>query len=150
MSKESRAWALCLQKHRERSWDGSYYGSLTHRNLEKKSQVTKWYKVEYVEVTAESFRECALELSKVVSVNKGQRHPLWAIPAQFCAAPYSSDPRCLPGDEKSRERKRLSPKETNGVFESAALKSRADYEQQEILHMVTLKAIKTAKKLLAN
>lgn len=35
---------------------GSYYGSLSYADLRKESQLAKWYREEYIEFTAESFR----------------------------------------------------------------------------------------------
>lgn len=44
----------------------------------------------------------------------------------FCAAPYSDDARYSPGGDESRERKRLSPKDTSVESKYASLRSRAD------------------------
>lgn len=63
---------------------------------------------------------------------------------------WTEDPRYLPGDGDSRERRALSPSEANVTFKCAALKSRADCRRQEILHSVAQRVIKTREKLLVD
>lgn len=71
---------------------------------------------ELIEVTAESFSRWAVELSKVFTDNKEQRHSAWVVLASFCAMQYIKDPQYLPGDEDSRKRKRLSPTEAKATL----------------------------------
>lgn len=60
----------------------------------------------------------------------------------FCAMRYLSDLWYLPGDEKSRKRRRLSRSNTNLHFRRVALRSRAEYRKEEIMHVFTLRYIK--------
>lgn len=71
-------------------------------------------------------------------------------PAPFCAKPISNDPRYPPGDEESRERTSLSPKEANVRFKCAATCSTADYGEHEVPHVATLSNIKVGEELLVN
>lgn len=98
-------------------------------------------------VTAESFWRWAEKLSEPATYKKVQTHTVWAVPAPFCAMRNISDPRYLPGAEGSRDRRRLSSRETNVAFKCATPKSRADYGEEEMFHVITLRVVEIGERL---
>lgn len=88
----------------------SYYGSLSYVDLGKESQFTKRYKMKYMEATAESFCGKALKLDNVATDSKGQRDQVCVVPASLCSMQYINNLRYVPGDENSRESRRLRHK----------------------------------------
>lgn len=108
----------------ERDVFGSNCGSLAYEDFEKELLVTKRYGEQYMKVTVESLRRGALELSEAATGNKGQRLSVLLVLAPFCAVRYINDPRFLPGDEESREHKRMSTRGGNVAFKCVAPRSR--------------------------
>lgn len=101
-----------------------------------------------MEITAKSFEKLALELGAAATDDTGQGHFVWVASASFCAMQHTNDRLYLFDNEKSRERKRLSLRETNEASERASLGSIADYRKQEMLHIVTLRDIRFEKERL--
>lgn len=106
---------------------GSYYGSLSCADLRKKSQLTRRYGEQYMDITTESFCRSGLERSDIATSSKGQRYLVWVVPAPFCAMQYISDPLYLPGDEKSVETRSQRLTDANVEFSAAAMKCRKNY-----------------------
>lgn len=73
---------------------------------------------------------------------------MWVVSVPFCTVQYISDARFLTGDEKSRDRKRLTSKVAKVAFKCAASRFRADYRRQEMLYVFTLRKIKAGEELL--
>lgn len=61
----------------------SYYASLVYSDLTKESEVPKSYEDEYINVTAESLRRLAQELSDGATDSKRRRHQMWLATARF-------------------------------------------------------------------
>lgn len=90
---------------------GSYHGWLVYADVKKKSQVTKRYKKEHIEVSANTSRRRGLELSEAATDSKKQKHQVWAVSAPFCTKRYNSDPQYLLGDEPSMGTRSLRQRE---------------------------------------
>lgn len=73
---------------------------------------------------------------------------MWVIPAPFYATRNIRDLRYPPGDEESRERRRLCARKSHVVFRRVALRSTADYRMRKMLHAATLRNSKVGKELL--
>lgn len=89
-------------------------------------------------------------LSGNATANDGQRHSAWVVADPFCAMRHVSDPRYLPGDEKSREHTKLNRRRTNVQLGCAAPRPRADNRKQNILHLFTLRNNKAGEELLVD
>lgn len=66
----------------------------------------------------------------------------------FRAIRYINEPQYLPGVEESREHRRLRTREGDVAFKCLPLRSGPVYREQEILHLVSLKNIKSEGKLI--
>lgn len=63
---------------------------------------------------------------------------------------YISNPRCLLGDEDSKETRRIKPREANVESGAAALKCRNEYKKQQALQLFMLRKIRDGDELFVN
>lgn len=82
-----------------------------------------------MEVTAETFRKCAVQLEEKVADSKVQEHCVWVVPAPFCAMWYISDPQYLEGDKEGTESGGERARKANVGFKSSKTKSRGDFRK---------------------
>lgn len=87
-------------------------------------------------------------MSEIATENKGQGHSVGTVLALICVMRYINYPQYLLADEKSRERRRFSPRKTNVAFRCAAACSSAVYRKQKMQHVVTLSNIKIEREMI--
>lgn len=117
----------------------SCYGILAYVHSRKKSEVSRRYGKQYIQVTTELFCRWVPRKNDATTDNQEQRHQLGVSPAPFCTMRYINHPRHLPGVDASTDTRKLRPRQATVEFGAAVSICTVDCIKLQGLQMITLR-----------
>lgn len=127
---------------------GYYYGSLVYEDLSAAGSRLKTYGENIMKVTKATFSKWANRLPETATDRNMVEHPVWIVPAPFCAMHFVKDGRYLSGDE-APEAEKLGKERKNNVefYQTESPSSATSFRSYKILAVRALRNVRYGEEL---